>query len=425
MKALIRAIQTQYWAIEPQFASGYSTTLNQLFNHEAVDQLKEKELSGKAKYLGNSVFLFDEEVGEDEEKEGNINVIPIKGVVVKYDTLCELGTSSMAQMLEDGDNDDDVAFHLLHIDSGGGQVDGTAHFGNVIKSAKKPVVAYVDGLAGSAAYWIASQADTIIANDQTTMLGSIGTMIQFQDMTEFLESNGVKNIEVYADASTEKNKGIREVIKGNDKPLKETLNALNDQFLSAVESGRPDIDKEETLTGKVFIGQDAIRVGLADRIGSLSSAIELGFSLSNNNMFTSSSEKSKFFAEMGEFFGITPKANSNELTKAEQKEMIEQLESKIQDLNGQIEGLTSERTALEAELETEKAKTVEAVEDNKKLVTMLDKYSEKLEASTKIIEGYKAKESAPADKEVAVKAEAPEKSEGYEGMEIKPHNPFA
>ncbi len=76
-----------------------------------------------------------------------------------------------------------IAAIVLQIDSPGGEVSGTQQLADVIKSVQKPVVAFVDGMMASAALWIGSAADEIIASTPQDIIGSIGTMMSFGDMT--------------------------------------------------------------------------------------------------------------------------------------------------------------------------------------------------------------------------------------------------
>ena len=103
MKDLYRAITSQYWAIDEEYIQVYQTPLTQILNRGHVDQIKDKDLIGKADYLGNGSFLFDSEIENKADRTGSINVIPVKGVVLKEDTMCQLGTSTMAQMIKDGE----------------------------------------------------------------------------------------------------------------------------------------------------------------------------------------------------------------------------------------------------------------------------------------------------------------------------------
>lgn len=424
MKALIKALLTSHWAIETQYARSYHGVVEKLLSHEDIGVLKDQEQGGKAQFLGSAGFLFDDEIEDEEEKEGNINVIPIKGVIVKYDTLCEMGTSTMAQMIEEGEANDAVDFHLLDIDSGGGVVDGTAHFANIIHNAKKPVIAFVNGMCASAAYWIASQADIIIANDQTTMVGSIGTMISYRDFSEAMKKAGVKDVSIYATASTHKNKEEEALYDDDEKPMISLLDRLNDQFLSAVKRGRKDINQSETLTGKIFVGSESLDVGLIDRLGTLEQAIDLGFSLSNNNMFSSDDKKKEIFAEIGSFFGINPKGKDKQKEETMEND---KLKTEILELKEEITGKSTELESLEEKLSLETKAKEKATEATAEALGTLESYRVELGKAADIIADYKVRENTGADEEVQGKAVVPSNGNAgeYQAVERGMGTPFS
>ena len=141
--------------------------------------------------------------------------IDLKNPIYKYSQECgPQGTKSKMNIMEQFKNDPNCKGVVLDIDSGGGQVSGTPEFYDYIKNFGKPVVAYTDGLMCSAAYYIGSAANHIIANKRADHIGSIGTIIHFIDLTGYYEKEGAKVITEYATKSTEKNRAFEELIAG-------------------------------------------------------------------------------------------------------------------------------------------------------------------------------------------------------------------
>ena len=137
---------------------------------------------------------------------------------------------------------------VLDIDSGGGQVSGTPEFHDFIKEYSKPVVAYTDGYMCSAAYYIGSAADHIIANKRADKIGSIGTMISFLDLTGYYEKKGAKMITAYATKSTEKNKSFEDLLSGKPETyIKNELDPITETFHSDMKAARTNLD-EAVLT---------------------------------------------------------------------------------------------------------------------------------------------------------------------------------
>ncbi|KKK65329.1 hypothetical protein LCGC14_2975230, partial [marine sediment metagenome] len=97
------------------------------------------------------------------------------------------GMQITAKWISEANNDESVSSLLLDIESNGGTGDGLPALAADIRDSNKPVVAYVDSVAASAAYWAASQADTIVMNgDNFAEVGSIGALMIHQDSTKMI-----------------------------------------------------------------------------------------------------------------------------------------------------------------------------------------------------------------------------------------------
>lgn len=209
-----------------------------------------------------------------------VAVIPLSGPLMKADWCGEYGTESMRKLVQQATATQSVHTVLLALDTPGGTVAGTEQMAQAVAAvagAGKRSIAMVDELAASAGYWIASAADEVVLAGNTAMVGSIGTMVSMVDNTEAMKSRGVVLREYYATASTDKNAAYNEAIKGNGKLLiEQVLDPLNNAFMAQVRQARKvdATDSRGVLTGKVFIGQQAIDAGLADRIATMDSVIE-------------------------------------------------------------------------------------------------------------------------------------------------------
>jgi ClpP class serine protease len=105
------------------------------------------------------------------------------------------GTDGVRLAIESAVADDDVDQILLRIDSPGGSVSGLDQLGDAISAAKKPVTALVDGMAASAAYYVASQADRIVLG-RNDLVGSIGTRMMLYDFSRQFENDGVEAVPI-------------------------------------------------------------------------------------------------------------------------------------------------------------------------------------------------------------------------------------
>jgi protease-4 len=123
---------------------------------------------------------------------GGVAHIQVIGQIAKGESSFG-GASSVAirQQVRAAVADDQVGAILLHIDSPGGTVAGTAALADDIRAAdaKKPVHAHVEDLGASAAYWIAAQARRVTA-ERTSLVGSIGTVAYVVDTSKEYDANG-------------------------------------------------------------------------------------------------------------------------------------------------------------------------------------------------------------------------------------------
>lgn len=237
----------------------------------------------------NKNVSFGKMAAGGDMRQPNINadsyvaVLDFKEPIYKYDQPCgPQGTKTKISILDNLSRDPNCLGIVLDIDSGGGQAYGTPELYDAIREYSKPVVAYTDGLMASAAYYIGSAADEIIANKRAEAIGSIGAYTQFLDLSGFYEKQGATIHEMYASQSTEKNGAIREVMKGNyDKYINEELDPLVDQFIEDMKTARPQI-KEKVYKGATYNGKKALKMGLVDQLGKIEDAVNRVTELSNN-----------------------------------------------------------------------------------------------------------------------------------------------
>lgn len=268
------------WMMEPLAAEYWGNIAGEIL----AGRIAGVPSSDTRKGFRESFFRVDQ--NGNMNPSGPVQIISINGPVGKYDFCGSPGSQSIQQAVRAANQDNSVESIVLWIDSPGGQVDGTANLADEIKNSSKPVVAFADGMMASAAYWIGSSANEIVVdkanNGFNTLIGSIGTMASWMDKSKQNEASGIKVHTVYATKSTEKNRMMDEANQGNYTSIIKQLDNVNETFLSAVEnnrSGKIDLGKENVLTGKVYEGKDAIKYGLADRLGNFQTAVKRSLSL--------------------------------------------------------------------------------------------------------------------------------------------------
>lgn len=277
LSALLRGI----WAIDLEEAYAKADLVANFLNGTYKAEV-EKPVAGRLKVINSEVITTQGLSSFAEAAPGSVAIIPVEDELMKFDYCGAPGTATIARWVKEADASENISAILLHIDSPGGTVDGTQTLSNAIKETNKPVIAFVDGLMASAAYWIGSAADEVYASGTTDRIGSIGTMISFRDYRAYYEKLGVKDHRIFADKSKDKNADFLEALEGNYKRIKENmLNPLNEEFLAAVKTNMPDVS-EKALTGRVFLSNQAIDMGLINGIKSFEQAVQRALELANN-----------------------------------------------------------------------------------------------------------------------------------------------
>jgi ClpP class serine protease len=129
------------------------------------------------------------------EKDGVIAVLPVTGVLMQRMNIIDEssgGTSTeiLTQRFRSLMGDPNVKAVVLDVDSPGGGVFGTQEFADEIYASRgiKPIIAQVNSMAASAAYWIASQADEIVVTPGG-QAGSIGVYTVHEDISKAMADN--------------------------------------------------------------------------------------------------------------------------------------------------------------------------------------------------------------------------------------------
>lgn len=289
---------TKAWALESRFFDSVApVVLHRLATGRDLSILQQAHQAPEIK-AGESVqvspsLYFNYEFGyHAKDVDGSVMpLIRITGPIQK-EGWCGEGTRRIGEKLQMNDKKPLIKGHLLYIDSPGGAVDGTPEFGQVIASLQKPVVAYVDGMAASAAYWIASQADYVVANvNNITEVGSIGTLCMLVNQSEWLKKEGIKLEIMRAEKSKDKARinAYEEWPEDELADLQADLNEINELFIAAVNRGRGNklqTGSEDIFTGKMYKKEKALELGMIDKIGTMEDAISAVRNISLNRKTT-------------------------------------------------------------------------------------------------------------------------------------------
>ena len=174
-------------------------------------------------------------------------------------------------------NDPEVSAVLMRIDSPGGSVAGTEELAREISAAKakKTVVAFIEDIGASAAYWVASQA-TKVYTHESALVGSIGTYAVVPDYSSAAAREGIKVHVVRAGEFKGAGEPGTEITAAQLSAFQERIDSINEIFLQAVASGRGmSIEQvREIADGRVHVGQQAKQLGLVDEIASYEAVMQ-------------------------------------------------------------------------------------------------------------------------------------------------------
>ena len=212
------------------------------------------------------------------QQQGNIAVIDISGVITPYQNILSAlfgGTDvqSVGEQIDEAINNPAIGGIVLRIDSPGGLITGVEELASNIAAVRgtKPIVAYAYGNAASAAYWIASAADRIVAGP-TTSLGSIGVAMA---VAKDQDKNWVRFV-----SSNAPGKMLDPQSREGQDSIQRRLDAMEAEFVSAIAANR-GISENKVLKdfgrGDVLPAREAVRVGMADMVGGFRDALALVF----------------------------------------------------------------------------------------------------------------------------------------------------
>ncbi|GAB4285230.1 MAG: hypothetical protein Kow0029_32030 [Candidatus Rifleibacteriota bacterium] len=225
----------------------------------------------------------------DENAEEEILQIRIRGVIQEKDETGEIPFKMEKDMIEEVKKDLKLARErkaikaiLLDINSPGGEVTASDILYHIIvktkQEIKKPVIALIGTLGASGAYYVACSADKIIAHP-TSIIGSIGVLMQSINVEGLAEKLGVKARMMKSEKTPKKDilSPFRDLTDAEKKMLMEIINGVYDRFVDIVSSSRNKTREEieKIADGGIYNAQKSLEIGLIDKIGYQDDAIAL------------------------------------------------------------------------------------------------------------------------------------------------------
>jgi protease IV len=203
---------------------------------------------------------------------------------------------------------------VVRIDSPGGAVAPTQEIFDELQKTKKkkPLIASMGSMATSGGYYVASACDKIIANPGT-LTGSIGVIMQLNNVEELMKKVGVKGYNIKSGVNKDIGSPFQPLSPEGKEILQSLVDNVHSQFVSAVAKGRGmnEAQVRKLADGRVYSGAQAKELGLVDQFGTLDDAIEFAAKRvgleENPTVYYSSPEEERwwekmFFAAIGRRF---------------------------------------------------------------------------------------------------------------------------
>ena len=258
------------WAIhEPEL-----TKLEAIYQGFTNDMIV--ELEKDSKLVIDELSISQTDLSENVTIINNIGVLRIEGVITQksdFFTMIFGGVSLDIltvdfKMLVDNDQIDTI---VLHIGSPGGTVFGVQEFANLIFKAReqKKIFAISSSIMTSAAMWIGAAAEHVLISDNTVATGSIGVLTTHKDISEREKAEGIKTTEITAGKFKKITSPFAPLSDAGHTELQSQVDKIMDVFTSDIAKFR-NVSQQEVennmADGKVFIGDNAVKAGLVDKI---------------------------------------------------------------------------------------------------------------------------------------------------------------
>ena len=166
---------------------------------------------------------------------------------------------------------------IVHVDSPGGTTAGSEQLHDSLRrvAAAKPLVVVVDGLAASGGYIAAMSADHIVAQG-TSLVGSIGVLFQYPNVSDLLKTVGVKIEEIKSSPLKAAPNGYEPTSPEARAAIEALVKDSYDWFRNMVRDRRKmdDATLQRVTDGRVFTGRQGIELKLIDEIGNEQTAID-------------------------------------------------------------------------------------------------------------------------------------------------------
>lgn len=276
----LATIANDYKIQQPKDALAYKMVDGLRYKDEVLDELKTiTDKNKKENITSITINKYIQTLSSESVAQDKVAVIYANGDIVGGEgSDDQIGSERISRAIRKARLDDDVKAIVLRVNSGGGSaLASDVIWREIVLSKKtKPVIASFGDVAASGGYYIGCAADSIFVqpNTITGSIGVFGIIPNFQNLLNNklgITFDGVKTGQ-YADIMSTN----RPLTPGERFIIQNDVNHVYDSFITRVADGRKKTKAQVDSIGggHVWIGTDAVKNGLADRLGSFNDAIK-------------------------------------------------------------------------------------------------------------------------------------------------------
>ena len=176
-------------------------------------------------------------------------------------------------------DDSSIKAIIIHVDSpGGGAAASEEIYREVLRirdEKKKPIVASIETVGASGAYYVSSATNKIFA-DNASIVGSIGVIAEWYNYEELMKWAKLQQITLKAGEFKDTGSPTRPMTPEERAYMQGLIDNMHSQFIHSVAVGRKmkDEDVRALANGKVWTGEEAMPLKLIDQIGDFRAAVD-------------------------------------------------------------------------------------------------------------------------------------------------------
>ena len=239
-----------------------------------VEKVEDLHLISFADYV-------DAKVSHLRGKE-NVAILFADGEIMEGNDYADITSGRFVAQIDKLRKDNAVKAVVLRVNSPGGSVISAEKIRAALKllMAEKPVVASYGNYAASGGYWISAEANKIYS-DATCLTGSIGVFSLIPEFSKTAAKVGVNMVSVGSNKHSDMYSLMRPFDAEETASMQSYVEDIYDRFVGLVAEGRSLETQavDDMAQGRVWVGTDAIGLGLVDEIGGLRQAVDYAASL--------------------------------------------------------------------------------------------------------------------------------------------------